>query len=64
MEWSGRSPLGINARSNGAPWRAAAHRRAAPTARRFGRNLRAARAFFGFGCHKARQKQRWIAAPR
>ena len=44
--------------------KAAAHRRAAPTARRFGCWRRNALTFCGFGQHKAQQSQTRIAAPR
>ena len=44
--------------------RAAAHRRAASTARRFGGAGRIARAPSGFGKHKTHQHHRRIAAPR
>ncbi len=44
--------------------KAAAHRRAAPTARRLGCRLRKYMILHGFGQHKALQIEPWIAAPR
>ncbi|ATX67017.1 hypothetical protein LY39_00366 [Roseinatronobacter bogoriensis subsp. barguzinensis] len=44
--------------------KAAAHRRAAPTARRFGCHNRNDLISQGLGQHKVLQIQPWIAAPR